>query len=149
MSEHVDPETGEVVDAPLGVVPLNLAAMDDDELAQALPTPQQAHAALAYARTVNARIPAGLAQYRERLQQAERDLSLAVAFEVMSLREEFPKSTLTELKGFAYSSDSVKQASDSRDTAWLAFEYAKDWAETIREDIQILRSINKNLREGA
>ncbi|RRJ85934.1 hypothetical protein EG850_11145 [Gulosibacter macacae] len=146
MAEHIDPETGEVIDAPLGLVPLNLSALSEDELAAALATPQQAYAALQKARSLNARVPAGLDKYRRALRAAERDLSLAKAVELKRLREEWSKATLTELRELATVSDAVQEALDARDTAWLLFEYAQDWAKAIAADIDLLRSINANVR---
>lgn len=145
---NVDPVTGEVIDSPehMELVPLNLAALDENALAQLLPTPGQLHAALIIARGKNAKAPSVIARYRGALKRAETDLKVRVGLAVKALREDFPRATLTELRDLAYSDDTVRTAVDRRDDAWLLFEYAKDFAQMIGEDIEVLRSLNKNLR---
>jgi hypothetical protein len=145
---EVDPVTGEVIDTPenMELVPLNLAALDEHAIAHLLPTPGQIHAALIIARGKNAKAPAVLSQYRGKLKKAETTLKIQLGLAVKLLREDFPRATLTELRDLAYSDERVRAAVDARDDAWLMFEYAKDFAGMIAEDIEILRSINKNLR---
>lgn len=145
---NVNPMTGEVVESPelMDLVPLNPAAIDENEIAHLIPTPAQVQGALALARTKNAQAPAALDEYRRRLQKAERKLTVAVAMEVKALRADFPRATMSELKGLAYADTRVSAAADDRDTAWLLFEYAKDFAKAIGTDIELLRSINANLR---
>ncbi|GAA3009273.1 hypothetical protein [Microbacterium aurantiacum] len=144
----VDPVTGEIIESPesMELVPLNLAALDEDALAHLLPTPGQIHAALIIARGKNAKAPSVLSRYRGKLKKAETTLKIQLGLAVKLLREDFPRATLTELRDLAYSDDRVRAAVDARDDAWLMFEYAKDFAGMIAEDIEILRSINKNLR---
>ena len=144
----VDPVTGEIIDAPenMELVPLNLAALDEDALAHLLPTPGQIHGALLIARGKNAKAPSVLSKYRGALRKAETNLKIQLGLAVKLLREDFPRATLTELRDLAYGDDRVRAAVDHRDDAWLMFEYAKDFAGMIAEDIEILRSINKNLR---
>ncbi|MCC4906938.1 hypothetical protein [Microbacterium sp. cx-59] len=144
----VDPVTGEVIEAPenMELVPLNLAALDEDAIAHLLPTPGQIHAALIIARGKNAKAPSVLSKYRGKLKRAETTLKIQLGLAVKLLREDFPRATLTELRDLAYGDDRVRAAVDARDDAWLMFEYAKDFAAMIGEDIEILRSINKNLR---
>lgn len=148
IAADVDPVTGEVIDSPenMELVPLNLAAIDEEQLQALLPTPGQIHGALIIARGKNAKAPAVLATYRAKLKKAETDLKVALGLAVQLLREDFPRATLTELRDLAYGDDRVRAAVDRRDDAWLMFEYAKDFARMIAEDIEILRSINKNLR---
>ncbi|MDI9889939.1 hypothetical protein [Microbacterium sp. IEGM 1404] len=145
---EVDPVTGEVIESPddMELVPLNLAALDEDALAQLLPTPGQLHAALIIARGKNAKAPSVIARYRGSLKRAETDLKVQLGIAVKTLREDFPRATLTELRDLAYGEDRVRTAVDRRDDAWLLFEYAKDFARMIGEDIEVLRSLNKNLR---
>lgn len=145
---NLDPQTAEVIDEPAGMelVPLNLGAISEDDLAQLFPTPAQAMAALIQARTVLAKAPGALNTYRGKLRRAQRDTKLAVAITVKSLREDFPRATLSELRDFALVDDRVKTAIDAEDTAWLMFEYAKDFSRTVSEDVEVLRSINANLR---
>lgn len=144
----VDPVTGEIIESPenMELVPLNLAALDEDAIAHLLPTPGQIHAALIIARGKNAKAPSVLSKYRGKLKRAETTLKIQLGLAVKLLREDFPRATLTELRDLAYSDDRVRAAVDARDDAWLMFEYAKDFAGMIAEDIEILRSINKNLR---
>lgn len=144
----VDPVTGEVIESPehMELVPLNLAALDEDALAQLLPTPGQLHAALIIARGKNAKAPSVISKYRGALRRAENDLALQRALVVKTLRADFPRATLTELRELANGEDRVRAAVERRDDAWLLFEYAKDFARMIGEDIEVLRSLNKNLR---
>lgn len=146
MTGYVDPANGEVVESPMELVPLNLGDMDENQIAALIPTPLQAAAALQKARSVNSRVPGKLDGYRKALQTAERELKLAVALEVKALREDHSKATLSELRELATADDRVQRALDARDTAWLLFEYAKDWAKAIAADIELLRSINANFR---
>ncbi|MFB7843601.1 hypothetical protein [Microbacterium sp. NPDC056052] len=147
---NVDQSTGEVTDdAPesMELVPLNLAALSEDELLAVLPTPVQAAGALIRARETNARAPRALSRYRGILRKAQRDKKVALGRAVKDLRAEFPRATLTELRELAYGADErVIAALDAEDDAWLAFEYAKDFAAAIQEDIEILRSLNANFR---
>lgn len=149
MTDHLNPTTGEIEDAPDGLelVPLNLGALDEDKLTQLFPTPGQMTAALMWAREANGRAPAALARYRLTLRTAERELKVAIALGVKRLRGEMPKATLTELRDLVHGIDpTVVTAREAVDDAWLAFEYARDYERAIREDIEILRSLNANLR---
>ena len=40
----------------------------------------------------------------------------------------------------------AREAQEARDTAWLLFEYARDYDRAIGRDIDILRSLNANMR---
>lgn len=149
---NVDPVNGDVLDdepAGMELVPLNIAGLNEDEIAARFPTPAQAMAALLQARATIAKAPGALNTYRGQLRRAQRDSRLAIAVVVKALRDEYPKATLSELRDFALVDDRVKAAIDAEDTAWLLFEYAKDFATAVYEDVEVLRSINKNLRDGA
>jgi hypothetical protein len=147
VAETVDPITGEVVDEPsMELVPLNLAALDEDELIAMFPTPIQAAGALLHARHVNARAPHALNEYRTALVKAENMLRLALAKTVRDLATEYPRATLTERKLLAVEDERMKTAQDERDTAWLLFEFARDYAKAIAQDIEVLRSLNANFR---
>lgn len=137
--------TGEV--EPLELVPLNLAALSEDDLLAMFPSPVQASGALLQARAVNARAPHALNEYRTALAAAERDLRIAIAKAIRDLAIEFPRSTLTERRLVAADDERVRDAQEARDTAWLLFEFTKDYAKAIAQDIDILRSINANFRE--
>lgn len=149
---NIDPGTGEVLtdsDAPaeMEIVPLNLAALDENALLAMFPSPVQAAGALIWAREANSRAPKALSGYRRALRKAQRDKKIALGRAVKDLREDFPRATLTELRELAYGADDrVISTLDAEDDAWLEFEYAKDYAAAIKEDIDILRSINANLR---
>ncbi len=144
-----DDDTGEIVDPAEAaeLVPLDLAAMDEDELIALFPSPVQAAGALLKARDAARRAPAVLNEHRTRLRAAERNLGLVTARVVLRLTEDYPKSTITERKMIAELDDAVRAARDNVDTAWLLLEYARDGAKAIQADIDILRSINANMRD--
>ncbi len=150
---NLNPLTGEV-DGPetvpgtdVELVPLNLAAMDEDALLALFPTPVQAAGALVHARAVARRAPAALAKYRAELRTAERELRIALGLAVQDLRSKFPRAPLTELRDVAHGADERTQAAqEAVDTAWLLLEYARDFDRAIGRDIDILRSLNANLR---
>lgn len=146
MIQHVNERSGEVTEVPMSIVPLNLGLMSEEELAQLIPTPGQALAALQEARKVNSRLPGALAERREELLKAERELSRVLGRTIKRLRTDNLRATLTELRDLAYSDEAVRIAQDERDTEWLLFEYAKDWARAIEKDNELLRSINANFR---
>lgn len=145
MSETVNPITGEVSDA-LELVPLNLAELDEDALLALFPTPIQAAGALIHARQVSSRAPAALNAYRSALVAADRKLAVLTAVAVQGLRAEQPRAALTELRMIAAADPRVIEAQDARDEAWLLLEYARDYDRAIQRDIDILRSLNANLR---
>src|SRR5690606_36937666 len=89
MSDHVNPITGEVSES-LELVPLNLAALDEDALRELFPTPIQAAGALIHARSVAARAPHALNVYRSALVSADRKLAIATALAVRDLQADFP-----------------------------------------------------------
>ena len=72
---ETNPITGEVTeDIGMELVPLNLAALSEDELLEMFPTPMQAMGALIHARSTNARAPHALNAYRAKLRTAENAL---------------------------------------------------------------------------
>lgn len=142
-------EKGEILEAPasMELVPWNLAALDEDQLREMFPTPVQAMGALIAARAVIARAPKALDDYRTKLRTSERNLKIAIGLAVHELRESYPRATMTELRDLAHAlDDRVLEAVEARDTAWLEMEYAKDFADAIHDDVEVLRSINKNIR---
>lgn len=148
MSE-VNPLAGEAADNGPGMdlVPLDLARLSEDELLAMFPTPVQAAGALLQSRRVNARAPHALNEYRGQLQKAERALQIALAKTIRDLAGEYPRATLTERRMLATADDRVIAAMDERDTAWLLYEFARDYAKAIAQDIEVLRSLNANFRE--
>lgn len=146
---HADPMTGTVVHTAPGfdVVPLDIAILDEDLLAQWAPSPVQIAGALAMARAKNLSAPAALHDYRTKLTRAERVKKVALGMALKKLRDEYgPRYTMTELRELAYGTDQrLKDAVDAYDDAWLAFEYAKDFAEAIERDVSLLQSIAKRV----
>lgn len=145
MVDALNPITGEV--EPMELVPLNLAALNEDDLIAMFPTPIQASGALLHARHVNARAPHALNTYRSQLVTAEKHLRIAIALAMRDLAAEFPRASMTERRLLAAADERVVTAQDARDTAWLLLEFAKDYAKAIANDIDILRSINANFRQ--
>ena len=149
----VNPITGEVEESgtfpgtDIELVPLNLAHLDEDAIAAMFPTPAQAAGALLYSRQVASRAPAALNGYRTALKRAEKDLAIAVALGAEKLLETYPRMAMSERRDLARALDpKVKTAEAARDDAWLLLEYAKDYDRAIGRDIDILRSLNANLR---
>lgn len=146
----VNPITGEVADEPgtdIDLVPLNLAGLDEDAITAMFPTPVQAAGALLYARQVAARAPAALNRYRTALKAADKALTIAVALGARDLLSEYPRLPMSERRDLARATDpKVREAEEARDTAWLLLEYARDYDRAIGRDIDILRSLNANLR---
>lgn len=145
---NVHPLTGEVDESPgVELVPLNLAALSEDELLAMFPTPVQCAGALIHARAMVARAPRVLNEYRTALAKAERDLTIAVAKGARDLLAEYPRMPMTERRDLARATDDkVLAAQEARDTAWLLLQYAKDKKDSLFEDVGILRSLNANFR---
>ena len=150
---NVDEQTGEVRDdeqfpgTDVTLVPLNLAGMSEEQILELLPTPTQAAGALIYARAVSMRAPKALDERRRALKAAERELTIAVALGAQALLTEYPRMPMTERRDLARATDSrVKAAQEAVDEAWLLLEYARDYEKAISRDIDILRSLNANLR---
>lgn len=150
---NVNPITGEVDEAEtfpgtdIELVPLNLAQLNEDAIAAMFPTPAQAAGALLYSRQVASRAPAALNTYRTALKRAEKDLAIAVALGAKKMLETYPRMAMSERRDLARALDPrVKTAEEARDTAWLLLEYARDYDRALGRDIDILRSLNANLR---
>jgi hypothetical protein len=147
---HVDPASGVLLEIPAGfdIVPLNVAMLDEDLLAQWSPTPAQVVGALSIARAKNIAAPAALADYRRKLKVAENEKKVALGLAVQSLRAQYGRgATMTELRELAYGVDArLMRAVDAYDEAWLLFEYAKDFAEAVERDVTLLQSIAKSMR---
>lgn len=147
-----NPITGELYEEyepgqDIELVPLNLSGLDEDAILAMFPTPMQAAGALLYARQVAARAPAALNKYRTALKRAEKDLTIAIALGAERLLETYARMPMTERRDLARATDErVIAAEAARDTAWLQFEYAKDFDRAVGRDIDVLRSLNANLR---
>jgi hypothetical protein len=153
MSEEpnrVDPASGVLVEIPAGfdIVPLNVAILDEDLLAQWSPTPAQVVGALSIARAKNIAAPGALADYRQKLKAAENEKKVALGLAVQALRAQYGRgATMTELRELAYGVDErLMRAVDAHDEAWLMFEYAKDFADAVERDVTLLQSIAKSMR---
>ena len=142
----IDPMTGEVVQRPLEVVAVDLAALDEQELAQLFPTPVQAAGALLKARQAVARAPYALRKAKEKLRAAERDLKLAIARATLELAEQFQNMSVSERSKLAEADARVVDARETADMAWIELEYAKDWDRALGRDVELLRSVNANMR---
>jgi hypothetical protein len=151
--DDLNPITGEIEEpesmpgSDIALVPLNLAGLSEDDLLATFPTPVQAAGALLYARRVARRAPAALNDLRTKLKAAERRLTIAVAVAARDMLTEYPRMPMTERRDLARAvDDRVRTAQDDVDTAWLLLEYARDYDRAIGRDIDILRSLNANLR---
>lgn len=143
----VDETTGEVEDAPMDLVPLNLSALSEDELLAMLPTPVQCAGALMYARQVAERAPKALNKLRKALKDRDRELTIALAMGARDLLSTYPRMPMTERRDLARAEDRrVIESQEARDDAWLLLEYARDYDRAIGRDIDILRSLNANMR---
>lgn len=142
----IDPMTGEVVQRPLEVVAVDIAALDEQELAQLFPTPVQAAGALLKARQAVARAPYALRKAKEKLRAAERDLKLAIARATLELAEQFQSMSVSERSKLAEADARVVDARETADMAWIELEYAKDWDRALGRDVELLRSVNANMR---
>lgn len=150
---NVNPITGEVEDEDVlpgtnqALVPLHLDALSEDELLARFPTPVQAAGALLYARAVARRAPAALKKYRTEWKAAQKELTIATALAARDLLTEYPRLPMGERRDLARATDPrTMAASDALDDAWIALEYARDYDRAIGRDIDILRSLNANLR---
>lgn len=142
---NVDNLTGEVDGDATGsveLVPLNLAALDEDMLREMFPTPGQCIAALMIARERIARAPAVLAKMSKAVKDAKRDLIVARGY----ARQEAQGRDAETRKLVAESHADVIAAWEAIDTAELALEYARELRKSLSEDVEILRSLNANFR---
>ncbi len=146
MNQMIDPATGEVLERPLEVVAVDIAALDEQELAQLFPSPVQAAGALLKARQAVARAPYALRQAKDALKAAERDLKIAIARTTLELADQYPNLAVSERTRLAEADTRVIEAREAHDVAWLALEYAKDWNTALGRDVELLRSVNANMR---
>jgi len=141
----IDPNTGVVTEESAGVelVPLNLAALNEDELAGLFPSPVQCAGALLQARAMIAHAPAVLAARSKAVKDAKRQLIIARGY----ARQRAEGRDAETRKLTAESDAEVIQAWEAIDTAELALEYARERRKSLSEDIEILRSLNANFRK--
>ena len=147
MSEFIDPETGEVVERPIELVASDIANIDEDQLIALFPTPAQAAGALLLARQKVARAPRALRDAKMQLKAAERDLRVITGRVTLELADKYDGMSVSERQKLAASDARVGEAEETRDLAWLALEYAKDWDRALGRDVELLRSVNANFRQ--
>jgi hypothetical protein len=135
---EVDQSTGEVLE----LVPLNLAELDEQQLAQMIPTPGQCALALVIARQRLARAPKVLNRLSKGVKDARRDLIIARGY----ARVEANGRDADTRKLVAESDARVISAHEALDDAELRLEYGRDLRKSLSEDIEILRSLNANFR---
>ncbi len=142
-----DPSTGEVHDAVEAVelVPLNLAALSEDELIELFPSPIQVAGALIMARQRIARAPAVLKDLAEVLKSAKRKALVERGLAYQRARE--AGFNITDARVYAQFDDKTIDAQEAVDTAELALEYGRDMRRSLTTDIDILRSLNANFRQ--
>ncbi|WP_337004044.1 MULTISPECIES: hypothetical protein [unclassified Microbacterium] len=138
----VDDATGAVAEAGVELVPLELAALDEDEILALFPTPVQCAGALLKARALIAHAPAVLAARSKAVKDAKRNLIVARGY----ARQRAVGRDAETRKLVAESDADVLQAWEAIDVAELALEYAREMRKTLTEDIEILRSLNANFR---
>lgn len=138
----VDEATGAVAEAGIELVPLDLAALDEDALLALFPTPVQCAGALVKARALIAHAPAVLAARSKAVKDAKRNLIVARGY----ARQRAVGRDAETRKLVAESDADVLQAWEAIDVAELALEYAREMRKTLSEDIEILRSLNANFR---
>lgn len=138
----VDNATGTVAESGVELVPLDLAALNEDELIQLFPTPVQCAGALLKARAMIAHAPAVLAARSKAVKDAKRNLIVARGY----ARQAAVGRDAETRRLVAESDADVLRAWEAIDVAELALEYAREMRKTLSEDIEILRSLNANFR---
>lgn len=140
-----DPATGEVLD--LELVPLNIARLNEDELAQSFPSPVQVAGALMIARERISRAPKALEELSAEVKARKRDASLARGKAFVNARK--AGYSIADARAYAEIDDTTVAALEAVDTAELALEYGRDLRRTLTTEIDILRSLNANFRAEA
>ena len=135
---NVDEQTGEVIE----LVPLNLAALDENELLDMFPTAVQCAGALIMARSRIAKAPAVISELSKAVKDAKRELIIARGY----ARQRAEGRDAETRRLTAESDADVIAAWEAIDTAELALEYARELRKSLTEDIDILRSLNANFR---
>jgi hypothetical protein len=138
----VEDSTGAVTESGVELVPLDLAALDEDEMIQLFPTPVQCAGALLKARGMIAHAPAVLAARSKAVKDAKRNLIVARGY----ARQAAIGRDAETRRLVAESDADVLKAWEAIDVAELALEYAREMRKTLTEDIEILRSLNANFR---
>lgn len=156
MSEIVvNPVTGEVegdwrVDAENAdtgiMVPLNLSQLTEAEVVQAFPTAGELEQALLASRTRLGRAAPFLSDASRVLKKTKRDFIVARAVARQNVRETGIWKTEKDVDAAIDRDDSVQRALTIVDDAALKLEYARELKNSLHMDIEILRSLNSNMR---
>lgn len=149
----LNPITGEVDDWEPGedpakgiLLPGTLAGLTEDDIAQAFPSPAHIEGALIESRT---RIGRSINIIREKsraLKDAKRDLLLARGLARQEARASGEHRTDRDVTVAVELDDTVQAALAAVDEAALALEYARQLKSGLFLDVEILRSLNSNLR---
>jgi hypothetical protein len=149
----INPVTGEVDewqgdDPASGVlVPVHLADLDEDGIAQALPSPYQVERALIESRTRIGRSANVVRDASTKVRESKRDLVLAKALARETARASGTYRTEKDLAAAVELDDTVQQAYDAMHEAIAAYEYARLLRSSLWKDIEVLQSINANMRQ--
>lgn len=138
----VNTATGEVLGEELQLVPLDLASLSEEELLAKFPSPVQAAGALLIAREHLRTAPAIINARSAALKAAKRSLLVARGYAMQRAEGR----TAEVRRAIAESDPDVITAWEFIDTCELALEYAREVRKSLSEDIDILRSLNANLR---
>ena len=141
-----DPVTGEFRDeGEIALVPLNIADLDEDALRELLPTPVQAAGALVIARERLANAPGALNSLAATVRQRKRELTVARGYAFRDLRSEGFSQMESKIR--AESEPEVLKAAEALDDAELAMQYGQDLKWVLGKEVELLRSLNANVRE--
>jgi hypothetical protein len=152
---HINPITGEVEetwhasndDADDGVmVPLNLNALSEHDVVQAFPTAGQLEQALLLSRIRLGRSAPYLSEQSEQLKKAKRDLIVAKAVSRGNARDSGLYKTADDISAAVDRDTLVYRAIVRVDDAAVKLEYARELKSSLHADIDILRSLNTNMR---
>jgi hypothetical protein len=152
---QVNPITGEVEehwnstdeDADAGVmVPLNLNALSEHDVVQAFPTAGQLEQALLQSRVRLGRAAPFLTKQSENLKTAKRDLVVAKAVARGNARDSALYKTEPDISAAVDRDPLVYRAIVRVDDAAVKLEYARELKSSLHVDIDILRSLNTNMR---
>jgi hypothetical protein len=140
--------TGEVEEIEPGstveLVPLDLVSLSEDELLELFPSPVQVAGALHIARARIGRAPVVLKDLSAALKVAKRDLLIAKGKSYRAARE--AGFNITDARAYSAFDDPVIEAQEAVDDAELELEYGRDLRKSLTTDIDILRSLNANIR---
>lgn len=141
----IDQATGEVRDdAEVGLVPLHIAELDEDYLLSLFPTPVQCAGALLIARERLANAPGALNDLARAVRDAKRDFTVERGKAFQRARSE--GLSIADANAWRDVDEKVSAAREAVDAAELALEYGRETRRTLESEIEILRSLNANMR---